>query len=87
VLALDEKLAAAGALRHYSVGANQAWITWPGEIATLDALLSGLNLSGLLVRGAANNPQLGVRAGDGFARRVKQALDPHGIFPGAFDAA
>ena len=68
VLALDERLAAAGALRHYSVGANQAWITWPGEIATLDALLNGLNLSGLLVRGEAHNPQLGVRAGDGFAR-------------------
>jgi glycolate oxidase FAD binding subunit len=87
VLELDERLAAAGASRHYSVGANQAWIAWPGEISTLDALLNGQNLSGLLVRGAAHNPRLGVRSGDGFARRVKQALDPHAIFPGAFDAA
>ena len=85
--ALDEKLAAAGAVRHYSVGANQAWIAWPGEIADLDDLLAGLDLAGLLVRGADHNPQLGVRSGEEFARRVKQALDPHGKFPGAFNAA
>ncbi len=84
---LDEKLAAAGAVRHYSVGANQACIAWPGEVSKLDGILVGLDLSGLLLRGAAQSPQLGVRSGVGFARRVKQALDPHGIFPGAFDAA
>jgi hypothetical protein len=39
------------------------------------------------VRGGAHNPLLGVRSGEGFARRVKQALDPHGVFPGAFNAA
>lgn len=84
---LDEKLSIAGAVRHYSVGANQAWIAWPGEVSMLDGILVGLDLSGLLLRGAAQSPQLGVRSGAGFARRVKQALDPHGIFPGAFDAA
>jgi hypothetical protein len=69
------------------VGANQAWIAWPGEITALHDLLVGLNLAGLLVRGEAHNPQLGVQSGEGFARRVKQALDPHGKFPGAFNAA
>jgi hypothetical protein len=87
LLALDTGLAAAGALRHYSAGANQAWVAWPGEIPALDALLTSLELSGLLLRGAAHKPQLGVHLGDGFARRVKQALDPQGIFPGAFNAA
>jgi glycolate oxidase FAD binding subunit len=85
--ALDEKLASAGAVRHYSAGANQAWIAWPGEIAVLDSLLVSLNLAGLLLSGTANNPQLGVRSGEGFARRVKEALDPHGTFPGAYNAA
>jgi glycolate oxidase FAD binding subunit len=84
---LDEGLAAAGAIRHYSVGANLAWVAWPGEINALDSLLARLDLSALLLRGAAQNPLLGVRSGDGFARRVKQALDPQGIFPGAFNAA
>jgi len=87
LLPLDQQLAASHAVRHYSVGANQAWIAWPGEISALNSLLDGLNLYGLLVRGGPHNPQLGVQPGEGFARRVKQALDPHGIFPGAFDAA
>ena len=84
---LDEKLAASHAVRHYSVGANQAWIAWPGEISALDAHLVDLNLAGLVVRGEAQKAQLGVRQGDGFARRVKQALDPGGRFPGVYDAA
>jgi glycolate oxidase FAD binding subunit len=87
LLVLDEALAAAGAVRHYSVGANLAWVAWPGEIPALDSLLAHLEFSALLVRGAAHNPLLGVRSGEAFARRVKQALDPHGVFPGAFNAA
>lgn len=85
--ALNDRLATAGALRHYSVGANLAWIAWPGEVSKLDEILRSLDLSGLLLRGPSHAPQLGVSPGEAFARRVKQALDPHGVFPGAFDAA
>jgi glycolate oxidase FAD binding subunit len=87
VLALDEALAAAGAIRRYSVGANLAWVAWRGDLAALDSLLVRLDLSALLVRGTAPSPLLGVRAGEAFARRVKQALDPQGRFPEAFNAA
>jgi glycolate oxidase FAD binding subunit len=87
LLALDEKLAASGTLRHYSVGANLAWIAWHGEVSALDSILNALDLPGLLLRGPIHKPYLGARLGEAFARRVKQALDPRGIFPGAFDAA
>jgi hypothetical protein len=81
VLALDEKLQANGAQRVYSVGANQAWVAWPGELDALDAILARLELSGLVILGAALKPRLGLRNGDSFARRIKQALDPQGKFP------
>jgi glycolate oxidase FAD binding subunit len=80
---LDPLLEARGALRHYSVGANLAWVAWPGAVAELDNILTEQGLSGLLLSGAAAPPQLGVRSGEEFARRVKRALDPLGKFPGA----
>ena len=80
---LDDRLEASGALRHYSVGANLAWVAWPGAVNQLDTLLASQQLSGLLLSGAVAPPQLGVRSGEQFARRVKQALDPGGKFPGA----
>ena len=80
---LDARLEASGALRHYSVGANLAWVAWPGAVDELDALLVSQQLSGLMLCGASAAPQLGARSGEEFARRVKRALDPQGKFPGA----
>jgi len=80
---LDASLEASGALRHYSAGANLAWVAWPGAVAELDRLLTDQQLSGLLLCGASVPPELGTRSGEEFARRVKRALDPQGRFPGA----
>lgn len=81
VLALDQELMANEAQRVYSVGTNQAWVAWPGELVVLDAILAKQELSGLVILGAAVKPRLGLRNGDSFARRIKQALDPHRKFP------
>jgi glycolate oxidase FAD binding subunit len=81
VLALDGELMANGARRVYSVGANLAWVAWQGDLDTLDAILTMQELSGLVILGAAVKPRLGLRNGDSFARRIKQALDPQGKFP------
>jgi glycolate oxidase FAD binding subunit len=81
VLALDRELGAHGAKRVYSVGANLGWVAWPGEVDALDAILKQQELSGLVILGAAGKARLGLRNGESFARRVKQALDPNGKFP------
>ena len=78
VLRLDAILDQADALRRYSVGANLAWVAWPGSLEVLDGFLNQLDLSGLVVGGKEPASQLGVRRGESFARRVKQALDPQG---------
>jgi len=80
VLAFDERLEAGGALRRYSAGANLAWIAWPGALEHLEQILLESSLSGLVVMGAAPQPLVGVSTGDGFLRRVRQALDPQGKF-------
>ena len=76
VAALDSELGKNGAKAVYGAGANQAWIGWPGETADLDALLSQQGLSGLRILGYPEKALLGVRAGESFEQRIKQALDP-----------
>lgn len=66
------------ALRRYSVGANVAWIGWPGSINLLDQYLTNTGLSGLVIQGAPDKVRLGTRSSQSFARRVKQAIDPAG---------
>ncbi|MPY90688.1 MAG: FAD-binding protein [Luteitalea sp.] len=84
--ALDEALATDGVARRYSGGGEVAWIAWPGPLATLDTLLDTLQLSGLLVIDAAGatrprlDPRMGVRPGEPFLARARQALDPNGRF-------
>jgi glycolate oxidase FAD binding subunit len=80
VAALDARLGEAGATRRYSVGANLAWVAWPGTLEALEALLSEQQLAGLVVLGPPGKPRLGMHTGEAFARRVKQALDPAGKF-------
>jgi glycolate oxidase len=80
--ALDQKLAELASLRRYSVAGNVAWIALPEaeHLPALDSMLTALNLAGVVVRGPASQQLLGVRSGDPFYRRVKQALDPEGRF-------
>jgi len=75
---LDAYLNDNQALRRYSVGANVAWIGWPGSINPLDQYLTNSGLSGLVIQGAPDKVRLGTRSGQSFARRVKQAIDPVG---------
>ncbi|MEI2692604.1 MAG: FAD-binding protein [Anaerolineae bacterium] len=82
IVALDQKLAELGVLRRYSVAGNTAWIALPetGQLPELNSALASLALGGVLVRGPAGQPLLGLRSGQSFYRRVKQVLDPGGRF-------
>jgi glycolate oxidase FAD binding subunit len=80
VMSLDKALAAQGAGRRYSCGANLVWVGWTGSIEPLHHLLQSQGLSGLAILGMADQPLLGLRTGDAFVQRVKKALDPDGRF-------
>jgi glycolate oxidase FAD binding subunit len=77
----DAAVSGVSALRRYSAGGNLAWVSFPPEqLVSFEAALSAQGLAGLLVFGPAGRPILGQRTGEGFARRVKAALDPNGRF-------
>ncbi len=76
LVALDGALAGAGAQRVYSVGGHLAWVGWPHNVTALDTLLHEQGLAGLLLRGDAVSPLLGVRVGATTLERVKGVLDP-----------
>ena len=82
VSALEEALSGYPARRVYSSGANLAWLGWRGDLEALDRILTGLELSGLVVLGKPGKARLGARSGETFARRMKQALDPGNKFVG-----
>ncbi len=69
-------------LRRYSAGGQVAWLATPEAPVALDASLKALGLSGLVLLGEAgeDGPRLGLRGGESFYRRVKQALDPDSRF-------
>jgi glycolate oxidase FAD binding subunit len=75
---LDEALPAT-VVRRYSAGGNVAWLATP-DLETLEAILTRLALSGLVLLGLPGHPYLGPRPGLSLAQRVKQALDPSGKF-------
>jgi glycolate oxidase FAD binding subunit len=76
---LEKGLAGLTTQRRYSVAGQVAWIATP-EPARLDAILSANGLSGLALLGPPGQTRFGVRAGEPFERRVKQALDPQARF-------
>jgi glycolate oxidase FAD binding subunit len=78
VLRFDNFLGEHQAGRRYSVGANLAWVAWPGDLEQLERQLIHLQLAGLVVLGLPGRRRIGFRTGDSFAKRVKQALDPAG---------
>jgi glycolate oxidase len=77
IVALDRSLADLAARRRYSVAGNVAWISLQAAgLAALEQALHAQRLAGLVVRGPAGRPLIGVRGGEPFYRRVKAALDP-----------
>jgi glycolate oxidase FAD binding subunit len=79
--AFEAALSAGPALRRYTAGGNVAWVALPpDELPTIEATLAAQALAGLVVLGPPGRPLLGQRTGDGFARRVKAALDPDAKF-------
>ncbi len=78
---LEQVLTANDALRRYIGGGALAWIAWPGDLTQLDAYLTQLQLSGLVLRGAVTWPFVGARGGASLAARVKRVLDPNNRFP------
>jgi glycolate oxidase FAD binding subunit len=81
VAAFDAALITNSALRRFGAGGNVAWVAIaPEQLASIEAALTGQGLAGLLVLGPHGRPLLGQRTGEGFARRVKAALDPGGRF-------
>jgi glycolate oxidase FAD binding subunit len=79
IAGLEKGLAALTTQRRYSVAGQVAWIA-TAEPARLDAILSANGLSGLALLGPPGQTRFGVRAGEPFERRVKQALDPRARF-------
>jgi glycolate oxidase FAD binding subunit len=78
---LEQMLTTSGAQRRYIGGGALAWLAWPGDLAQLDAYLTQIQLSGLVLRGAATWPFVGARSGASLAARVKRVLDPDNRFP------
>lgn len=79
IVGLDQSLPAQAA-RRYSVAGQVAWIA-TADLAGLDAALTEVGLSGLVLLGPADKLRLGVQPGAPFERRAKQALDPADRFP------
>ena len=79
--AMENELQSSEAIRRYCVGGNVAWVAWPADDDKLDNLLRRLSLVGMRVLGPYGRVFLGIHSNTVFARRVKQALDPHNRFP------
>jgi len=81
IVSLEAAFAPQGVVRRYAVGGNLLWLAWTAPLTTLDALLTQLGVSGLVLRGDHPQPLIGVQRGQFFMQRIKQALDPHQRFP------
>jgi glycolate oxidase FAD binding subunit len=77
--ALEKQLSGQGTPRRYSVGGNVAWLATT-KLDSLEQILAGQRLTGLLFFGPPGQPWFGARAEQPFATRVKQVLDPMARF-------
>ena len=80
---LDKHLGEIESRRHYAVGANIAWVSWPGSTKTVGDSLASLDLRGLLLRGSQRHVCLGRKPSETLSTKVKAALDPTDRFPGS----
>ncbi len=74
--AFDEALAGSTAERRYSVAGNLAWVSWPGPVEPLDAILSHHGLAGQVLTGPPGPPFIGAVAANVFEERLRIVLDP-----------
>jgi hypothetical protein len=70
-----------GVLRRYSGGGQVAWIATSAPIPAVDAALTSLGLTGLVVLGPGGKVRLGVQPGQPFEERVRAAMNDNGRFP------
>jgi glycolate oxidase FAD binding subunit len=84
IVKFEEHLAAAAAgqeiPRRYSAGGEVAWIGWPGTIDVLDRVLKECGLSGLVLTNGSGSPLIGAPSDAVFHGRLREALDPRGVF-------
>lgn len=76
---LDKALAGTGAIRHYSLAGNAAWISGI-EPETMNAILQQKELGGMMIRGGGPH-RIGSLPSAAMEAAVKSALDAHGKFP------
>ena len=77
---VDAAWASQGAIRRYSVGANVAWVAWPGSTRALHDSLADAGLAGVVLRGSSGHPWVGRPTGRRFLERIAAALDPDDKF-------
>ncbi|MHB8659103.1 MAG: hypothetical protein ACYC91_14325 [Solirubrobacteraceae bacterium] len=82
VAGLEAALAAAGARARYSLGANVAWVAWPGDrpLPQLHAALEALELAGMVLTGAARPRPARPNERRCLRHPVRAAIDPHARF-------
>lgn len=66
--------------RRYMSAGHLLYLSWNDELPRLDALLKSLSLSGLVLRGPAPIPQIGIDLEHPLGHKVRSALDPQGRF-------
>jgi hypothetical protein len=76
----DAAVAGRTAERRYSVAGNLAWMSWPGPIETLDAILRDLGLVGQVLIGPPGRPFIGAVVANPFEERLRGVMDPDGRF-------
>ncbi len=64
--------------RRYLCAGHLLYLAWEGGLGELDTLLKAQGLSGLVLRGTAPQPQIGIDLTQVFAQKVASALDPQG---------
>ncbi len=81
IVELDAELGNAGVVRRYTAGGHVAWTSWPRDATRddVESLLRRVDARGLVVRGLEGPPLLPPRP-NGFADRVRTALDPRRKF-------
>ncbi len=66
--------------RRYLSAGNLLYLAWNDEPPALDVILRRQGLSGLVLKGATQRPQIGIDLQQGLSRQVTAALDPQAKF-------
>jgi glycolate oxidase FAD binding subunit len=76
IVALELSLGSKQILRRYIAGGQLAWLALDDPPRTLDSILSGQDLSGLVLIGPPGLPNIGKSHKNSFQSKVKDVLDP-----------